>query len=169
MLGLVSQTAIASVSLASRVQFLLAMFFTGLSSGLIMLTAQYWGKKDSESIRTLMGIALRISSVAGIIFFLLTFFCSRQLMLIFTDNTNLIENGALYLRTVSISYFCLSISQVFQALLKSLEHVKTVTCITFLALGLNIILNATFIFGLFGAPKLGLFGVALATTIARII
>ena len=169
MLGLVSQTAIASVSLASRVQFLLAMFFTGLSSGLIMLTAQYWGKKDAKSIRTLMGIALRISSVAGIIFFLLTFFFSRQLMLIFTDDINLIENGALYLKTVSISYFCLSISQVFQALLKSLEHVKTVTCITFLALGLNIILNATFIFGLFGAPKLGLFGVALATTIARII
>ncbi len=31
MLGLVSQTAIASVSLASRVQFLLGMFFTGES------------------------------------------------------------------------------------------------------------------------------------------
>ena len=68
MLSHVSQTAIASVSLASKVQFLLAMFFTGLSSGVIMLTAQYWGKKDPKSIRTLMGIALRISSTAGLLF-----------------------------------------------------------------------------------------------------
>mgnify|MGYP003308758725 FL=1 len=51
MLGYVSQTAIAAVSLASRVQFLLTMFFTGLSSGVIMLTAQYWGKKDTDAIQ----------------------------------------------------------------------------------------------------------------------
>ena len=168
MLSHVSQTAIASVSLASKVQFLLAMFFTGLSSGVIMLTAQYWGKKDPKSIRTLMGIALRISSTAGLLFSFATFFFSKQIMYIFTNDPNLVANGSLYLKTVSISYLCLSISQVYQALLKSLEHVKTVTCITFLALGLNIFLNAVFIFGLFGAPKLGLFGVALATSISRI-
>ena len=169
MLGYVSQTAIAAVSLASRVQFLLTMFFTGLSSGVIMLTAQYWGKKDATSIRTIMGIALRISATAGIIFAAVTFFFSKQIMYIFTNDPNLVENGVIYLRTVSVTYFCLSVSQVYQALLKSLEHVKTVTTITFIALGLNILLNATFIFGLFGAPKLGLFGVALATSISRII
>ena len=134
MLGYVSQTAIAAVSLASRVQFLLTMFFTGLSSGVIMLTAQYWGKKDATSIRTLMGIALRISATAGIIFATVTFFFSKQIMYIFTNDPNLVENGVIYLRTVSVTYFCLSVSQVYQALLKSLEHVKTVTTITFIAL-----------------------------------
>lgn len=167
MLGFVNQTAIAAASLASQVQFILLMFFTGLASGLVMLTSQYWGKKDERSIRTLMGIALRISSVAGFCFFLTTFFFPRQLMFVFTNDLNLVQAGAEYLRVVSISYFFLSISQVFQGVLRSLEHVRTVTCITFIALGLNILLNAVFIFGLFGAPKLGLFGVALATSIAR--
>ena len=44
MLGSVSQTAIAAASLAGQIQFILFMFFTGLSSGMIMLSAQYWGK-----------------------------------------------------------------------------------------------------------------------------
>ena len=45
MLGFVGQTAIASVSLASNVAFILFMISTGLSSGLVMLGAQYWGKR----------------------------------------------------------------------------------------------------------------------------
>lgn len=167
MLSYVNQTAIAAASLASQIQFIMFMFYTGLSSGLVMLTSQYWGKKDEHSIRTLMGIALKMSGSIGFLFFVLTFFVPKQLMLIFTDDLRLVEYGAEYLRVVSVSYFFLAISQVFQAVLRSLEHVKTVTCITFVALGLNIFLNAVFIFGLFGAPKLGLFGVALATTIAR--
>ena len=69
MLGFVGQTAIAASSLAGNIQFMLIMVATGTSSGLIMLAAQYWGKKDIESIRTLHGIALRISAVCGFIFF----------------------------------------------------------------------------------------------------
>ena len=68
MLGLVSQTAIASVSLASRVQFLLAMFFTGLSSGLIMLTAQYWGKKDVETVSKIFCLSLKLSVATSFLF-----------------------------------------------------------------------------------------------------
>ena len=45
MLGYVGQDAIAAVSLASYVQFILFLFFIGLSSGVVMLAAQYWGKK----------------------------------------------------------------------------------------------------------------------------
>ena len=55
MLSKVGQTSIAAVSLAGQVQFVLLLFFVGLSSGLIMLTAQYWGKQDAHSIETLTG------------------------------------------------------------------------------------------------------------------
>ena len=53
MLGYIGQTAIAASSLAGNVAFILFMVSTGLSSGLVMLGAQYWGKKDTESIKTL--------------------------------------------------------------------------------------------------------------------
>lgn len=53
MLGYVGQTAIAASSLAGQIFFILIMITIGLSSGLGMLCAQYWGKKDIKSIRIL--------------------------------------------------------------------------------------------------------------------
>ena len=169
MLGFVGQTSIAAVSLASNVMFILIMIATGLSSGLVMLAAQYWGKKDYESIRTLHGIALRICTGFGLVFTLIALFTPQSLMKIFTSDQQLLETGSAYLRAMSLSYVCFAVSQVFQAGFKSIERVKIVTVITVTALSLNIALNAVFIFGLFGAPKLGAAGVGLATSISRFI
>lgn len=165
MLGFVGQTAIAATSLAGQIMFIMIMIATGLSSGLVMLAAQYWGKNDVKSIQILHGAALRISASAGLIFSLAALFVPRLLMRIFTEDEGLIETGAVYLRAVSLSYICFSISQVFQAGFKSIERVKIVTIMTTAALLLNIVLNAFFIFVL----KLGILGVGIATTIARIV
>lgn len=165
MLGFVGQTAIAASSLAGQVMFIMVMIATGLSSGLVMLAAQYWGKQDVESIKILHGAALRISASAGLIFSLATMFFPDLLMKIFTKDQALIETGAEYLRAVSVSYICFSISQIFQAGFKSIERVKIVTIMTTLALLLNIFLNGIFIF----VFKMGIFGVGIATSIARFI
>ncbi len=169
MLGFVGQTAIAATSLAGNVAFILFMISTGLSSGLIMLGAQYWGKKDIESIQTLLGIALRICCSVEIIVALIAAICPQVLMRIFTNDAMMIEEGCKYLRAVSVSYACLSFSQMYQAGFKSIERVKIVTITSTSTLFLNIGLNAVFIFGLFGAPKLGIVGVGIATSISRFI
>lgn len=165
MLGFVGQTAIAASSLAGQIMFIMIMIATGLSSGLVMLAAQYWGKNDVKSIQILHGTALRISASAGMIFSVATMLAPKALMHIFTTDAALIETGASYLRAVSLSYICFSISQIYQAGFKSIERVKIVTIITTVALLLNIVLNAVFIFVL----KMGIVGVGIATTIARII
>lgn len=165
MLGYVGQTAIAASSLAGQIQFIIVMVATGLSSGLVMLAAQYWGKKDVQSIKILHGAALRISASFGIVFTIGAMFFPELLMKIFTNEEPLIKEGARYLRAVSLSYLFFSISQIFQAGFKSIERVKSVTIITTVALLLNIGLNAVFIFGF----KMGMIGVGIATTIARFI
>ena len=169
MLGYIGQTAIAASSLASNVAFILFMISTGLSSGLVMLGAQYWGKKDTESIKTLLGIGLRICCTVEIIVALVAAIYPRILMLIFTKDPALIAEGCRYLRAASFSYVCLSFSQMFQAGFKSIERVKIVTITSTTSLFLNIGLNAVFIFGLFGLPKMGIMGVGMATSIARFI
>lgn len=169
MLNFVSQKAIAAVSLASYIQFILFIFISGLSSGLIMLAAQYWGKKDTYTIETLFGYATKLSIVFGLIFTALAIFTPEFLMKIFTNEDDLIKIGASYLRIVGISYILMSISNAYETIMKSIEHVKTVTALTVTALLLNIILNGVFIFGWLGAPKLGVEGVALATTISRVV
>lgn len=169
MLGYIGQTAIAASSLAGNVAFILFMISTGLSSGLVMLGAQYWGKKDTESIKTLLGIGLRICVSVETIVALIAAFYPRILMLIFTKDEALIAEGCRYLRAASFSYVCLSFSQMFQAGFKSIERVKIVTVTSTTCLFLNIGLNAVFIFGLFGIPKLGILGVGIATSISRFI
>lgn len=169
MLGYIGQTAIAASSLAGNVAFILFMISTGLSSGLVMLGAQYWGKKDTDSIKTLLGIGLRICCTVEIIVALIAAIYPRILMLIFTKDPALIAEGCKYLRAASFSYVCLSFSQMFQAGFKSIERVKIVTITSTTSLFLNIGLNAVFIFGLLGVPKMGITGVGIATSIARFI
>src|SRR5574344_2013412 len=109
MLGYVGQTELAAASLAGQIQFVLMLIFTGISSGLIMLTSQYWGKKDTHSIETLAGIAFKLSCSTGFVFSIAAFFFPQLLMRIFTNDENLISVGAQYLRFVSFSYFFMSV------------------------------------------------------------
>ena len=60
MLGFIGQTAIAAASLANYIQFVSILFYTGISSGVIMLAAQYWGKNEKHSIETSIGIGAKI-------------------------------------------------------------------------------------------------------------
>ena len=169
MLGSVGQTAIASSSLANQVTFILFMVTTGLSSGLVMLAAQYWGKQDIVSIQTLSGIAFRISASVGLVVAFASFFIPSQIMRFFTDDPNMISVGASYLRAVSFSFLFMSVSQIFHAAFKSVEKVLFVTVLTFVSLGTNVILNGCFLYGWLGFPKMGIVGVGIATSIARFI
>lgn len=167
MLGFVGQDALSAGSLANQVMFILNLVYTGISSGVIMLAAQYWGKKDTKTIEHIMGIGMQLSMFISSMFFIMAFFFPHILMRIFTNDVNLITAGIPYLRMVSFSYLFMSFSQVYLCAMRSIERVNFSTVTNAVALILNIILNAVFIFGLFGAPKLGIIGVALATVIAR--
>lgn len=167
MLGLVSQNSLAAGSLANQVMFILNLIFAGISSGVIMLAAQYWGKQDTKTIEQIMGIGMRLSVLISTVFFITAFFFPEFLMRIFTDDIDLILSGIPYLHVISFSYLFMSFSQVYLCSMRTVERVYFATAANAVALILNVILNAIFIFGLFGAPRLGIVGVALATVIAR--
>lgn len=90
-------------------------------------------------------------------------------MLLFTPDQELITIGASYLRIMGITYLCWGITEVYLAILRSVGRVTVSMALNMLAFVLNVILNATFIFGLFGMPKLGATGVAIATALSRLV
>lgn len=167
MLGWVSQTALSAGSLASQIMFILNLVYAGISSGIGMLAAQYWGKKDTRSIEEIMGIGMKLSIPVSFLFFVLARFFPQMLMKIFTSDPELIQAGLPYLKIVGISYLLMSISQVYLCTMRSIERVVFATFTNASALLLNILLNAVLIFGLFGFPQMEIIGVAWATTIAR--
>ena len=169
MLNSVGQSAIAAVSLATQYTSVLFMVFYGLGTGATMLCAQYYGKGEYEPIRVIQGIAMRISLIVSVILALVAFLKPDLMMTVFTNDSELIELGAIYLRYMSVTYLCWGILEVYLAVLRSIGKVKISMILNVLAFSLNIILNAVFIFGLFGAPKMGVAGVALATMLSRVI
>ncbi len=169
MLGYVGQTELSAVSLANQFQFLLSGVFFGISSGVTMLASQYWGKKDTNAIQAVMGIAMKIAFAITTLLAVGAAAIPETLMRIYTNDSTLIDIGASYLRIIGASYVCMSFSQVYLCALRSMERAHLSTAISSVALGMNVVLNAIFIFGLFGAPKLGVIGVAIGTVSARVI
>ena len=169
MLNFVNQNAISAVSLASQATSILFMFYFGLSAGTTMLCAQYYGKKDYNAIKIVEGIALKLSIIISGIFFIIAFFFPTYFMKIYTDDAVLIQLGTEYLKIVSFSYLCWSLTEIYMAVLKSIARVKICTILNSIAFTSNIVFNGIFIFGLFGAPKMEAAGVALGTTLARLL
>ncbi len=167
MLGFLDQTALSSVSLATQVQFVLNLFFSALTIGTTVLAAQYWGRQDRESVEEVLCIALKLSFLISMVFFMAAFFFPRVLMQIFTNEMPLIEAGIPYLRIVSWSYIFMGFSQIYLCIMKNSGRTTKSTVYSSSALVLNILLNAILIFGLLGFPQMGIAGAALATTISR--
>lgn len=169
MLNYVGQSSISAVSLASQYASVLFMVYYGLGTGATILCAQYFGKKDMRAIEIVEGIALRFSMLISVAFAAFALLAPELMMKLFTNDPELVTIGSSYLRLVSVSYLCWGITEVYLAVLRSVGRVVISTALNTLAFTLNILLNAVFIFGLFGAPKMGAPGVALATSISRVI
>ena len=167
MLNYVGQSSISAVSLAANYASVLFMVYYGLGTGATLLCAQYWGKKDLQAIRVVEGIALRFSLIITLVFSGSALFAPEWMMRLFTNDAELIQIGAGYLRFMSLTYLCWGFIEVYLAVLRSVGKVTIAMVLNVLAFSLNIFLNAVFIFGLFGAPHLGATGVAIATATSR--
>jgi len=169
MLGNIEQNAMSAVSLATQVQFIQNMIFGGIVGSASILGAQYWGKGDKKTLQDIFNISLRLTLVVSFAFFALCELCPEFLMGIFTNEAVLSKIGVKYLKIAGWSYLLTGVSQSYHTILKVSEHVKETAIISVGTVLLNIILNALFIFGLFGIPRMEAEGAALSTLIARVI
>ena len=169
MLNEVGQSSISAVSLAANYAGVLFMIYYGLGTGASMLSAQYWGKGEVQAIRVIEGIAMRFSLIISLCFSGFALFAPELMMKLFTNDAELIAIGADYLRVMSVTYLCWGIVEIYLSVLRSIGQVTVSMILNVMTLSLNIFLNAVFIFGLFGAPKLGATGVAIATAASRVI
>ena len=167
MLNYVGQAHISAVSLAAQYANILFMILYGIGTGVTMLCAQYYGKKDMRAIHLVEGIALRFSLICAGLFAAGAMFFPRAMMRVFTPDAELIEIGGQYLRCIGAAYLCWGVIEIYLSALRSVGRVAVASALNVFAFVLNILLNAVFIFGLFGAPKLGAMGVAIATSVSR--
>ena len=169
MLGFVGQSQLSAVSLANQPQFVLSLFFMGINIGTGIIMAQYIGNNDSDAVNNVFFIAVKMSILVSSVFMLLAVAVPQIFMRFFTNDTEMIDIGSDYLRIIGITYLFSGFSQIYLVSLKTKHKTAKSAVISVVALVTNAFLNAVFIFGLLGAPKLEVRGVAIATVIARFI
>lgn len=169
MLGLVDQSSLSAVSLATQISFIFYMAMGGFSTGGNVLMAQYWGKGSPGDVEQVFVILLRPVVLVCGLFTAAAMIVPELLMRFFTPDAELIELGAGYLRTVGPYYLLNGITQSYQCTMKNCGRAAKASLISSVGVVLNIVLNAVLIFGLLGAPEMGIRGAALATTLSQAI
>ena len=174
MVGKLGEVAIASVGLGNQVFFFYNMILFGITSGGGIFIAQYWGKKDIKNIRASVGIALACSLGVSLVFFVVAQTIPELVLGFYSEDLEVIKNGAKYFKIASWSYPIFAISMVFSLSFRSTEQAKVPMFATIISLCTNALFNLILIFGVSVngvqiIPAFGINGAAIATVLSRIL
>ncbi|MGL5902969.1 MAG: MATE family efflux transporter, partial [Cetobacterium sp.] len=139
----------------------------GVGMGASIFMSQLWGKKDIKKIHEFLDISLIISVIVSALFCAAAVFFPENIIHIFLKDPVVTALGVSYLRIVSVSYLLSSITLAYSMALRSTAQTKVPMYASIIGIAFNGLLNYLFIFGKFGAPKMGVAGAALGTTISR--
>ncbi|MBQ3126414.1 MAG: MATE family efflux transporter, partial [Clostridia bacterium] len=92
----------------------------------------------------------------------------RLIMLIYSDDPEIIAHGITYLRWMIPTYYCMGLALTCTIVLRSVGQVKIPLACSIFAFFVNVFFNWVFIFGKLGAPRMEIAGAALGTLIARV-
>ncbi|HEX2995199.1 MAG TPA: MATE family efflux transporter [Anaerolineales bacterium] len=157
------EASVAALGLANQIFFLLILFLFGITSGMSIFTAQFWGKGDVEQIHHMLGICLTIAISVGALFSCAAIFAPQHLMGFYTDDPEVIKLGSEYLRIVGVSYVFTAITISYATVLRSITHVTLTVVVAMVAWALKTVVAYVFIFGIAGLPALGVRGAAVGT------
>lgn len=168
-MGSLGEKQIAASSIANQPFFIFTIFLFGLASGACVLTAQYWGKGDSDAVGRVLAISMRAAVICSVIFGAVAIVIPGAVMALFTTDTEIIDYGAQFLRIIGFSYIIYGISCTYLYILRSVEKVRVPMVIYFISFIVNTVLNVILIYGKFGLPKMGIRGSATANLCARVV
>ena len=169
MLGRLGEVALSATSLANQIFFMFTLLIFGIGGGAVVLCSQYWGSKNILNIQKITTIVLKIAFTVSLVFALVLLIFPKEIMTVFTSDTQVIKAGTSYLRVLSISYLFYGLTSTFLVILRSVETVNICLKIYILSFVVNVIFNYIFIFGKLGVTPLGVTGAAVGTLIARMV
>lgn len=168
MIGTLGDAAVSGVYMGGQVQTLLQIFSGGIEGSILVLAAQYWGKRDTESISKVVSIGIRASLIFGALLSILCATSPALVISLFTNDPEIIDTGAEYLGILAFSFVFFCITQSLIAAMRSVETARIGFYVSLASLGINVGLNYVLIFGKLGAPAMGITGAAIATLVSRI-
>lgn len=165
----IGETALAAVSLAFPVQNLIIAVSVGTGVGVNALLSRSLGEKNQETANLAAVNGIFVFFLSYLLFAVFGLFFARMYFTVQTSNPEIIEQGTIYLSVCSIFSFGIFLEIALERIMQSTG--RTIYNMITQGLGaiINIILDPILIFGLFGFPRMGIMGAAVATVIGQII
>lgn len=167
MIGSFGETSIAAAAFGNQVYSFFQFICMGLGSGAVVMSSQFWGRKETGPMRVTAAMALRVTAAICAVFTLLTVAWPGAALRIFTSDAAVIAVGAPYMRLIGTTFLLAGLSSTATYLMRSVGRVNIPLIGSAIAFFLNLFFNWVFIFGKLGAPRLELVGAAIGTIIAR--
>ena len=176
MVGQVGTLSMSAVAIVNQILFIFYLCIWGSLAGAGIFSTQFFGKGDMEGVRAAIRFkfltAVTILLVAGTI--LITFGGTLINLYIAADTpaadaAQTLELASGYLRIMIVGLIPFSLTQVYASAMRESGKTTLPMIASMVAMGVNFVFNALLIFGLFGLPKMGVYGAAVATVISRFV
>lgn len=161
--AMVSQKALTAVSLVMPIQMLMISLSVGSGVGVNSLISRRLGARRFEEANKAASTSIRIGALNYIIFLLVGLFLAKPFMAAYTDDTEIFQDGLIYLRIITMVSISSMIEIQLEKVLQATGNMIGPMIISLSGAVTNLILDPILIFGLLGFPKLGVAGAAIAT------
>ena len=168
MIGSFGEVSIAAAAFSNQAYAFFQFICMGLGSGAVVMSSQFWGRKETGAMRTTAAMALRVTAAICLAFTLLGMVWPELVLLSFTYDETVIAAGGPYMRLIGCTFLLSGLSSTATYLMRSVGKVRVPLIGSAVAFVLNLFFNWVFIFGKLGAPRLELLGAAVGTVIARV-
>ncbi len=163
------EEALAASANAGMIMFLMFSTLFGFSMATTILIGQHMGRRDVESVRRVIGTAMGMFAIAGIVAAVFGWIFAPQLLHLLATPEGAYPLALAYLRVIFLSMPTSFIMILLSSSLRGVGDSVTPMWNSILNVALDIVLNPIFILGLGPIPAMGIAGSALATLIAGLI
>ncbi|MGV2940757.1 MATE family efflux transporter [Mesobacillus sp. LC4] len=169
MLSQYSDNSVAAVGVSNQILSMVIVMFGFIATGTAILVAQNLGAKMDDDAREVSAVSIGANLVFGLVLSAAVFIFSEQLLRLMDLPPELFDEANSYLRIVGGFSFIQSLIMTVSSIIRSYGFTRDIMYVTIGMNVLNVIGNYFFIFGPFGFPVLGVEGVAISTTVSRIL
>ena len=166
--GRLGPDAVAAVSISGNAFFVILGLAFVLGTGGMALMARAVGKRDLAEAGTVFRQTLLMTVLTGVMVSALGWIIATPYIRFFGGVGPSFKWGVEYFRIFSISFFFILLLQVLMSCFRGMGNTKTPMFINLQSVLLNIVLDPILIFGLLGAPEMGVRGAALASLLAQV-
>ena len=169
MISKYSQTGVAAVGNANQILNFLVLAFNVLCVASIILITQYKGAHQEDEVEKIYSLSIMTNLVVSGAISLIIFIFGRTFFRMMSVPADVLDEATIYMMLTGGFIFLQSLSLTYSALLRSNHRMKESMVAAVTMNILNIIGNAALINGIGPIPPLGVAGVAISTTVSRVI